>query len=392
MAFAEKLPEETRRMTVRYLRGISAQRATATSTQPPAERLAELLRAQGNSDARAYQVSALFRDWASKDLRAATQAAGSLPDTARGQGSPRFSAVAQILAAWQKTDPAAAGQWLDGIELTSKYTLQELFGTQIAGSNPAAAYAYAARQPAGGEERDGRDGRFRTIDAVFQEAFKTDPEGAIAFFDALPERTSEFHSEVWSQRLLADPARATEELLNHPVWKKEDFKWPWTGIINNALVPLAKKDPQAAAEFAVKVPRGDKVEIFAEIAKPWAARDGTAAVTWAAALPAGPAREAALGEFAAAWAEHDTAQVQATLARLPDAAARAAATEGFARAVFDTDPEAALRTLRALPREADRLERLARAWSRWENENAAGAHDWATHATLTPAERAALEQ
>ncbi len=110
------------------------------------------------------------------------------------------------------------------------------------------------------------------------------------------------------------------------------------------------------------------------------------------ALPPGPVRESALGEFAAAWTEHDDSQIQAALARLPQDAGKSAAVEGFARAIFDTDPDASLRTLRAFPGEANRIARLTRVYSHWEQSNSASARDWLTNVPLTPAERTALQQ
>jgi hypothetical protein len=382
-AFAEGLPPEELSDAMQFLERLAVRRSGGNV--PPTEQLSQILAAQPDDSKRRAKVSELFAQWVRDDLKGAITQAQNIPE-----GAARAAAVSQVMDAWMRKEPDAAGRWLDGLELREKAEIQEGFEKYLAVTDPEGAKAYVLRQKSTGDGVG--DARSRVIDTVFRELYERDPEGAIAFFDSLPDRSSQFHSEIWKLRLESDPARAMQDILNHPLWQAEHVPWDWTQTLKSTLEPLARKDPRAAAEFASKVPKGDREALFAAIAEHWSAKDPTDAIKWAVSLPAGSIQDAALREFTAGWAAHDTKEATEWLNQIPAGSARSAAAEGFARAIFDADPDGALEWLRQVPNVDDRIQSLGRAWGRWSEENGDVAMDWLENAPFDPRERAEFER
>ncbi|HZI30691.1 MAG TPA: hypothetical protein VFF11_00005, partial [Candidatus Binatia bacterium] len=73
---------------------------------------------------------------------------------------------------------------------------------------------------------------------------------------------------------------------------------------NQIVANWARKDPQAAVQFANQHPELSDVAL-GEIAKAWSQSDLTAATNWVESLPDGTKKDAALSALSEVWAEND---------------------------------------------------------------------------------------
>jgi hypothetical protein len=151
---------------------------------------------------------------------------------------------------------------------------------------------------------------------------------------------------------------------------------------------------QARSTFARDLAPDAQTSVASNLANQWANRDLTAARSWAESLPAGGARENALGGIIRAWAMQDAAAATQWMERFAPGDERDRVVTQFASTVSRRDPEAALAWAASIG-DADlrgaQLEQLA---SRWLQQDSAAARSWIANTDqLTPsARRRILEQ
>ena len=270
-----------------------------------------------------------------------------------------------------------------------KASLRSEILTELAGTEPKAALDFALLQPSG-SLRVSETGQ--AIAALYQR----DPDAALAVYEGLPEEDKRGNFggflKAWKDH---DPAQAAAALLaTHPLPPdaSRDFHSSRATDFTHELKPWIQQEAQAVGEMAVHLPDKERAEMLYAVAQEWCKTDARAAGVWAAALPAGAARDEALKQFTYSWAQHDASTVTAWLNALPADSGKDAAATGFTFSIFDTDPDAALSWSRAIRNEPERMKTLGNAWRKWNSKNPTAAQSWREGATnLSEAERTTLD-
>jgi hypothetical protein len=373
-----------------------------------------------NSD----MLGELFRVWIQRDAKGAGLHLAKLPPS-----KSRYYTRQRFAMLWAKRDPNAVKAWAatisepgsnspllsflnakvvgqgnNTIAIDRRGAFEKYITTNKARLDPevrrtvlAMAYGVAqkdldlVRQAAAAAE-DPEERRALST-AVAVQLATNDPDSVAAYLETMPAADRRQAFDAYQKWVEHDPAKALAhfqkdlppEVLNNPFQLSQTLR--------RMLAPAMVKDPAAVAAVVLELDAQTRAEALYDVGQKWCRTDGAAAAAWAAALPAGPARDESIRQFIAAWAVHDSLQVTAFINALPPGSAKSAAVEGFAGTNFDTDPDASLAWIRTIPDEQDRLRALKTSWGRWCRMQGAPAYMWREKATdLSPQEQAALKE
>jgi hypothetical protein len=365
-----------------YLKNLAA-----VQSPPPKKSLQEILTVSSSSE-RHSLLYRHFLDLLKVNPEEALKQTLMVPDN-----SDRHSMQSTVALNWAQQDPAAFLQWLKnkelkepskGTEWTDWSSSLTTAGTQLLSKDSGLVHQLISEFPEGAPKRN-------LANLYATKLVKEDPDAALAFVEDLKSRDPAFNiSGILPELLAKDPEKGGELLLAELQKHTGKYAASAPDYATLAMKSWIKQDAAAAANFATKLPENTMPQVFYAVADVWCARDGKAALDWATKLPSGKAKEHALREFTYIWAKHDTKQSTTWLNALPADASRWAATEGFVFSTIDTDPDAAIGWARSIPDEAKRLDVLARAWSKWNQNNSQSAIDWLTTGELSEDERDAI--
>lgn len=227
--------------------------------------------------------------------------------------------------------------------------------------------------------------------AVAVQLAQTDPDSVGAYLQSMPaedRRLAVGAYQAWAEH---DPAKAVAAYRSElpPEVLNEPFRL--APLLRTMLGPAMVRDPSAVAAAVCDLDPVTRSEMLYDVGQKWCRTDGAAAAAWAAALPAGPARDDTLRQFVAAWAASDSVQVAAFIDALPAGSGKSAAVEGFARSNFALDPDGLVAWLLTIPDEQERLRVLQASWNVWAKRSSK-ASLWRDNASsLTAAERDLLK-
>jgi hypothetical protein len=295
-----------------------------------------------------------------------------------------------LITAWTERDAAAAASFVESLadESLRSQLRSEMF-SELNARDPKLAKTLVLRLPAGPQ-------RVREIGETIAAMFERDPDEAIIFYDGLSDEDKRGNFggfvKAWKQGAATEAAEALIEATPLRGDDLRDAHEARGSDLKDTLKPWIERDPRVTGEMALHLPEVERADVLYATAEEWCRRDAPAAGAWAAALPAGPARDEAMKQFTYEWAQHDASQVTEWINTLPTDSGKAAAAEGFAFSIFDTDPDGALAWTRVIPDDGRRLKVLRNAWRKWRSKNSTGANDWIENATgLSEPERAALK-
>ena len=108
-----------------------------------------------------------------------------------------------------------------------------------------------------------------------------------AFIEEMKARDPAFTGSAAIPELLLKNSDKGREMLREEFVRRAAEEDPNVGYFANETVkPWAAADAPAAAKFGTTVPESMMPMVFHTVAEVWCAKDGSAAVQWAAALPA----------------------------------------------------------------------------------------------------------
>ncbi len=252
-------------------------------------------------------------------------------------------------------DPAGvreAASQVRFLPANQRWTVAWVLGEHWAGSDPAAAMAYA-------RELHPDEGGTAMMSGVFQKWAAVDPAGATAWIEALPpglERNT-FTRTLLQAITKGSPAAALEMAGRLKVDTREG------DIIGGILSQWAADDPAAAASAALGLPLGNSRDnALSGIAGTWASHDPAAALAWAGQLSEAKIRREALVSAGAAWARNDPAAAVAwAQSGTHDPVTRQALLTRTLSEWMSIDPAAAQAEILALPAGRERETALSAA-------------------------------
>ncbi len=294
-ARVDQLPENLRASVREKLNRVNRPKVAITD---PREALQQMLRNPEAPDAEA--VSRIFMEWARTDFPAAARAAVNLPRS-RPWASARESGVSNLIRFWARQDPRAAATWIDAQPEADRRSLRRHYlDALLSAKQPELATAYAGALPEGPERRN-------LVGQVADRLIRADRDKAVAFVESLPagdlQDLSAFRGffEHWMK---TEPERAAGALRKHLpaiALMPEGAQMMAATQFASILHPWVKQDPAAAGRFVLELPEQARDQALWSVARELCERDAAGAGRWAAALPAGPAREAALRRAAQVW-------------------------------------------------------------------------------------------
>jgi hypothetical protein len=316
-----------------------------------------------------------FADLAKSDPGAASKMALALKDS-----TEREKAVRSLVFNWAKADPSSALAWLRARPEAEIRQLREGI-ISILAEQELEIVRQAAESTQDTEER-----RMLGLVVVNQLA-RRDVDKAIAFLQSMPpedRRQAIAAYQAWAEREPAQALASYREVLSPEVASQPFLYSP---AIRLMLGPAMTKNPAGVAAAVLDLDPLTRSDALYEVGLNWCRSDSAGAISWANALPAGPAHDEALRQFVSVWATHDSSQSVAFVNSLPAGSGKTAAIEGFATATFDLDPNAALAWIRTIPDEKERIQALNRAMVFWQRKNGAGKIRWQQEVTdLSPEE------
>lgn len=388
LAYAQK-QSSMRRYTLETLQAMAFPKPGDLPPKDALRRINELHGPGKPSEAMCNAVSAILEEWAKTNPEAAWQEALSLPLDSDEHGL-RNSALRKVLESQAATDPKAAAKLIEALpEGDERVGLQASYVSSLAkGKYRQTAKAYALAMPDGPERRKVISSLAGTL--IFADKF-AGKEEASALIASLPDNDWQDPSifrDVFSIWIDQEPERATEVLLARIPADIQPTPEQQSRYDQMFDIWCYVK-PRAASEFLVKLPQGMRDRSLETAVGAFCRQDGVEAGRWAASLPSGPNRDAAMQLVASNLAKVGVTEVTNWLNHLPSDSGKSAAIESFVREIVSVSPDDALAWLRTVPGEADRLERLKRVWSEWKDREAA--QRWRdTSPELSAAERAAL--
>ena len=175
----------------------------------------------------------------------------------------------------------------------------------------------------------------------FQVWAEKDPAAAAAYFRSLPpgELKASGIVKAWAAK---DPEAALR-------WAGQANTFERADLIGTAVASVAGSDVGMAAALISQMEDGVlRDTATASLTTAWVAKDPTAALSWAAALPAGPARDKALADSSSIWAGSDSAAAAAWAAKAPEGSLPLKAYSAI-MGVVRRDPAAAYAWINELP-------------------------------------------
>jgi hypothetical protein len=280
---------------------------------------------------------------------------------------------------WARFDAPAALDWSHTEWRADTTQVRQAILRSWARQDPEAALRHAENERAD-------DVRALWMDAVLSGWEESGQPGVFEFVRAMPRGQDR-------QRALA--ALARRKVLRDGValafdWAEalpeddDKFKLQLLRRVGGAAAEVA---PQLAAERAGRLASGPYAHgLLAYVGRPWAKRDGAAALRWLATLPPGHARNDAVSEtyrIWLRWAPEDALRFMEGPARSDPALDPATAL--YAQALAADDGETAIGVALELQDEDLRWASVGRAWRIWWTEDEPAANAWfEAHAAEIP--------
>jgi RNA polymerase sigma factor (sigma-70 family) len=341
-------------------------------------------------------VPALVDRWAGTDAPAALKAILALPGPRERQ-----NLLDEAVAAWSRTQPAAAAAWVNSFypEPDRAARLRPVLGA-CGEMNPKAAWALWQQMPAGIP----RDEALRTfigslaqqdlsaalacldkvqsshirkaaLSDLLEQWAKKDATAALAWAQAQPTQhgRDETVGTIIAGTMEANPAQAAELLQSLSATTLEKDR----GLIASVVQSWAKNDFSATTTWATQLPEGPLRERALESLLPeWVAQDPQAAVNFALSLPEGTAQAKCVGQVAFEWATRNSKATQGWLEGLPEGPVRNAALAGFGDGLAALKPEQAARFVAGLPPGDLQAEVALKVVTRWAMNDPQSAAAW----------------
>jgi hypothetical protein len=189
------------------------------------------------------------------------------------QGERQQQMLQQIARSWGQQDLSAALAWAKQLsESSDRNTAIAGLGATWAASDPEAALKFAGTLPTGNARRD-------MFSQVANTLGEKDPEEAIQIVAKLSGDAS-----------------------------KKD-------MLQILFGRMAWQDPEKALKLATTLPEG-REEVYTQVANAWASKDPTAAMAWAANLPAGKNRAEILANTLGQWASQSPEEAATYVSKL----------------------------------------------------------------------------
>ena len=240
-------------------------------------------------------VSNLFSQWARESPKEAAAAITQLPS-----GSVFSSAASNIASQWVRT-----------------------------ASNKQEIFDWVRTLPEG-------DARNSSLNSVFSEWSRSDPQGALRALGSLPpdDRKSATRALVsgWSRK-------APEAALQWATSIADAGER--TSIVQTAVSQWANSAPDSAARYVERLPEAERLGPMQSVVNGWASKDTEAAAAWLDRQPSGPAKDSALAPLARRIAQEDPEAALTWVAGISDENQRIQQTENIARDWVRQDPAAA---------------------------------------------------
>jgi hypothetical protein len=246
----------------------------------------------------------------------------------------------------------------------------------------------------------------------------TDPSGAMAMLDRLPEDLADQKNRLqegvvagladrnrdeateYVSKLLAggrtDATRLMETVASEVIRQEgsvEASNWVTTledgplkgSAMNEVAERYARTDPQAAAGWIEEFAAEDyATRAVAEVGEKWAEREPLAAVSWLDQLPEGPGQKAGLNSAFGDWEDRDPVAAGEYLLAMPSSPKRDSAISGFARGYAWQDPQTAIAWAQDIKDPAIRTESLKGVGFAYFRRKPDEARTWLANSGLSP--------
>jgi hypothetical protein len=258
---------------------------------------------------KSWMLSSVIDQFADREPELAVDLAlKSLSDSDVSANSFSLRAAFSALA---RRDVEQAMSKLDGLTGPGRAAALTAIGATWATEKPAAALDWLAKEPAENRTDANRRG-FGSNDTLlytFSDWMTSDRGAAQAWADSLPPGETRDKVQIQLARVLAsngDPAEATQVL--YKLGRAADPK-----ALSEIAGAWARKDPQAAADWAISQPTGSlQDQALASVVGAWAINDPGAAKDWLSQFPPGDARDRSITAFlgrANLWTESRPVQI-----------------------------------------------------------------------------------
>jgi hypothetical protein len=194
---------------------------------------------------------------------------------------------------------------------------------------------------------------------------------------------------VWNDLLSQVAAQWAQSNLGDALaWVKAQ---PEGACKSRALISISQRwavvHPEDAAAYAVQQNNSALLRI---VASEWAATNPQAAADWAAHLPGGTGREAAIGSLATVWAEQDPKAAVSFVLNLPSGTSQIQAAKSAVASWAETAPQQAAQWAGQLPEGSLREQTLSALLGSWATTNASEASQWMQTLPSSPSRDAAI--
>ena len=333
--------------------------------------------------ARRDAIREVTRQWFTDDPLSATAWLRSEPDHEFRDEIYRFA-----LPLYANRDPAGSAEYFD--QLVAEHGLSG----NLSAAAGQIAYTLARLDVDRALEwvgtiRDDATGQAAMEQLLTSVAFD-DPGKAMQLVETQPTVSPGTIADLATAFTREDPDAAFEWIARQPA----EARW---GAVNRALADLVRDDPTAAAEqlrasAEILDPTGwNRLTTRAEnISRAIATTDMEGALEWAASLPDGEVRNAAIAMPLHFWLDSDPHAASRWVSQLEDDALRQHAVSQLASSVRDSDPEAAFIWAGTLHGD-ERLATMRRALRTWRETDPEAARRAIQSADLTEDERAELQ-
>jgi hypothetical protein len=232
------------------------------------------------------------------------------------------------------------------------------------------------------------------VNGLFNNWSREDPEAAAAGWKRLPAGQNRLEAldsvaRQWGQ---SDPIEAKK-------WADGLSGVEKVRALAAVLPALARDNPSTAsrqlAALIASPPDGtakNLADSARNLAGQWASDEPTVAASWAAALPAGNARDEGLKAVSASWSQYDAAATAQWLGTLEAGSSRDAAIQPLVAQVRQSDPNTAFSWAASISDKNNRINELRSTIKSWRNSDLKAARYAFDAANLSTDERETLEK
>ena len=353
---------------------------------------------------------AAFTRWAQSDPKAAALGADRIQSH-----QLKHQLAREVCRIWARRDPKGALDFLESAEpgFARRFGPQVVFSV-LAESDPQAALARA-------REWKNRSERSNLTSSVLQTWAAARPLEALAFARAEPDPRQRAEllqgalsalpkDQAWAEAAaFVDLASPDDRLLLRNILNGWSFQIEAPAAAVLAL-PAGEARDELLADVAMGAVLSDhkRAEALldtmpdAPTRETWLAALAHShlrtadhprpldALRLAAELPAGETQSAVFREAGTRWSEHDAPGASQWIATQPAGPNRDAFLGEFVRGTFDTEPEAALTWTVEITDDAKRQRRLAELFPKWQQRDSKAATAWLNRQNLSDADRTSL--